>query len=281
MCGSDLKSPPHIFFCRNNPSIQVRLTLITDNWSLAMQDKLRRTLLAMFVVVSSLGSISPTVAVPNSIVINEVDCHGNDWIEIGNRSSQTVDISGWLLSDKALNSTAAGHVYTFPSGTSVAAKGRLVVQQSGTGAAHLGFGIACIKGGTIKIGYRLGSSIAEVDSVSIPVVAPQTTYGRIPDLTGAFSQSAATKNSANYGVKPILTSAAVTNCVKGRVCKVTLRAHNTPTFRLIRPLSGVALSSTGVMSVNSVKVATYKPIVIMTNSFGSTQVTITVNVKTR
>jgi hypothetical protein len=248
---------------------------------ISVRSKTAHVVITAIVVVSSLGILATAHAVPNSIVINEVDCHGNDWIEIGNRSSQSIDISGWLLTDKKLNSTAVGHVYTFPAGTRIAAKGRFVVQQSGTGSAHLGFGVTCTKGGTIKIGYSNGSSLAEVDSVKVPIIAPQTTYGRLPDLTGGFSQTAATKNAANYGVKPILSSTLTTNCIKGRVCKVTLRALNSPTFSLSKAISGVTLSSAGVLTVGTTKVATYKPSVVMTNSFGTTTATLTVNVKLR
>lgn len=245
-----------------------------------MKHNFARALVAL-AVASTLIVAQPAHAVSTTIVINEVDCHGNDWIEIGNRSSQSIDISGWLLSDKKLNSTAAGHVYTFPTGTRVAAKGRLVIQQSGTGAAHLGFGVSCVKGGTIKLGYRNGSSIAEVDSVNVPVIAPQTSYARLPDFIGGFSQAAPTKNATNYGVKPIMTSATTVNCLKGRVCKITLRSLNAPKFRLARAMTGVTLSSTGVLSVSTSKVAVFRPSIVMTNTFGTTTSIVTVNVKLR
>lgn len=232
--------------------------------------------------------ISPALVLPNSvhavsttIVINEIDCRGNDWIEVGNRSSQSISISGWLLSDKALDSTAPGHVYTFPAGTRIPAKGRLVVQQSGTGNKRLGFGIDCLKGGTIKLGYQNGSTIAEVDSVSVPLIAPKTSYGRLPDLTGGFSQTTPTKQTANYGVKPILTSAKAKQCIKGKACKLTLSARNSPTYKLAKNIAGVTITSKGVITVNTSKVGTFKPSVVMTNSFGSITTTITVNVKPR
>jgi hypothetical protein len=103
----------------------------------------------------------------------------------------------------------------------------------------------------------------------------------LPDLTGGFSQTAPTKNAANYGVKPILTRSATINCKKGKVCKVTLSARNSPTYKLAKKLSGVTITSTGVITVSTTKVATYKPSVVMTNSFGSTTTTVTVNVKLR
>lgn len=246
-----------------------------------MMHTLARLVLSAAIVAPLVGVPTTAHAASTTIVINEVDCHGNDWIEIGNRSTRTIDISGWLLSDKALNSTAVGHVYTFPSGTRIAAKGRLVIQQSGTGNAHLGFGVDCVKGGTIKIGYRNGSTLAEVDSVGVPPIAANTSYGRLPDLTGGFAQTAPTKSAANYGVTPILTTSTAKKCVKGTTCKVTLSARNSPTYKLAKAMVGVSITSAGVLTVSSSKVATYKPSVVMTNSFGSTTAIITVTVSAR
>jgi hypothetical protein len=259
---------------------QVRLEL-EQSTEKSMKQVLTRLVMVTVLAAPMLLGANVAHAVSTTIVINEVDCHGNDWIEIGNRSSQAIDISGWLLSDKALDSTAPGHVYTFPTGTRVPAKGRFVVQQSGLGSAKLGFGVGCLKGGTIKIGYQNASTISEVDSLSVPLIATNTSYGRLPDLTGGFSQTAPTKNSANYGVKPILTSSTTKNCIKGKVCKVTLSARNSPTYKLAKKLSGVTITSAGVITVSTTKTVTYKPSVVMTNSFGSTTTTVTVNVKLR
>ena len=246
-----------------------------------MKQPLVRLVMATVLVSGMSLSVNSAQAASTTIVINEIDCHGNDWIEIGNRTSQSIDISGWLLSDKGLNSTAVGHVYTFPAGTRVSAKGRFVVQQSGAGDKKLGFGVECSKGGTIKIGYRNGSTIAEVDSVRVPPVTTNTSYGRLPDLTGGFAQTAPTKNAANYGVKPILTSSTTKNCVKGKTCKWSLSSRNSPTYKLAKKTTGVTITSAGVISVSTSKVATYKPSIVMTNSFGTTTTTITVNVKLR
>jgi len=259
---------------------QVRLEL-EQSTEKSMKQLLTRLVMATVVAAPMLLGTNPAHAVSTTIVINEVDCHGNDWIEIGNRSSQVIDISGWLLSDKELNSTAVGHVYSFPAGTRIDGKGRLVVQQSGIGAAKLEFGVDCLKGGTIKIGYRNGSTMSEVDSVKIPRIADETSYGRLPDLTGGFGQTTPTKNAANYGVKPILTSSTTKSCIKGKTCKWTLSSRNSPTYKLAKKLSGVTITSAGVITVSTSKVATYKPSVVMTNSFGSTTTTITVNVKLR
>lgn len=246
-----------------------------------MKQPLIRLVLATVLVSGIPLSVNSAQAASTTIVINEIDCRGNDWIEIGNRTSRSFNISGWLLSDKALDSTAPGHVYTFPTGTRIPAKGHLVVQQSGTGNKRLGFGIDCLKGGTIKLGYQNGSTFAEVDSVSVPLIAPKTSYGRLPDLTGGFTQTTPTKQTVNYGVKPILTSSKTKNCVKGKSCKLTLSARNSPTYKLAKKLTGVTITPKGVITVNTSKVGTFKPSIVMTNSFGTTSTTITVNVKSR
>ena len=75
----------------------------------------------------------------NAIVINEV-CTSNlaslydengehpDWIELYNRSSESVDISGWKLSD----SHKRRDKWEFPEGTGISANGYLIVYADGT-----------------------------------------------------------------------------------------------------------------------------------------------------
>ena len=61
-----------------------------------------------------------------TVVIDEVLAHSGpdtpDWIELYNRSSQAVDISGWFLSDSPLDLRK----YRIPDGTTLPAGGRIV-----------------------------------------------------------------------------------------------------------------------------------------------------------
>lgn len=79
----------------------------------------------------SIGSSNPSSVVPEDVVINEIFYHGypnregayqesdEEWIELFNRSSATVDLSGWRLS--------GGVDYMFAPGTQLAAQSYLMV----------------------------------------------------------------------------------------------------------------------------------------------------------
>ena len=111
--------------------------------------------LTVVVAVTMAASIfGPANAATKTVVINEVDCHGNDWIELLNTSSESVDISNWLLTDKKLSVTNPLHIYRFPAGTVMAKKSRLIVEQTGVGDLQLPFGVGCLKGGVVRLGQH-------------------------------------------------------------------------------------------------------------------------------
>lgn len=79
-----------------------------------------------------------------SLVINEVNSHGpvgGDWVEIYNRSSNDVDVSGWYLSDSDGSSTenriTARMKYRIPNGTIIQPNGYRVFSES-----QMGFGFS-------------------------------------------------------------------------------------------------------------------------------------------
>ena len=66
---------------------------------------------------------------PNSIVINEISSNDSaatgNWIELLNRTDDTIDLSNWYLTDDELNPTK----YQFASGTSIISGGYLVLDE--------------------------------------------------------------------------------------------------------------------------------------------------------
>ncbi len=120
------------------------------------------------------------------IVINEIEGNGGtpgDWIEIYNPTDAAVDLAGHVLRD---NNDASN--YVIPSGTTIAAKGFLVVEE-----AQFGFGIGAAD--AVRL-FRPGG-VTLVDSYAWTAHA-STTYGRCPDGAGAFvTTAAATKGAAN------------------------------------------------------------------------------------
>jgi len=119
------------------------------------------------------------------VVVNEVESNGGvpgDWIELYNRGTTVVNLSGFVVKDNDDTRTT-----TLPAGTTIVAGGFLVIEE-----AQLGFGL-----GAADAARLFDPSGALVDSYTWTAHAT-TTYGRCPDGTGPFSTTSfATKAAAN------------------------------------------------------------------------------------
>lgn len=132
-----------------------------------------------------------TKGAPNNcalpIAINEVESNGGtpgDWIELVNLSGASISAGGLVVTD----SDIAGHRYTIPAGTTVAAGGRLVLDE-----AAFGFGL----GVADEVHLFDVDGVSELDATSWSAHAA-TTWGRCTDATGAFAVTAEpTKGAAN------------------------------------------------------------------------------------
>lgn len=117
--------------------------------------------------------------------INEVESQDGvpgDWVELVNTGSTTVDLGGFVLRDG--DDT---HAYTIPAGTTIAAGAFTVLDE-----ADFGFGL-----GKADSARLFGPGGALVDTYSWTAHAA-TTYGRNPDGTGDFAETAeATKGTTN------------------------------------------------------------------------------------
>lgn len=117
--------------------------------------------------------------------INEVESSGGtpgDWIELTNIGAAPISVGGFIVRDDD-----DSHTYTIPAGTTIAPGGFYLVEE-----AALGFGLGAPDAARVfDAGGRL------VDSYSWTAHAG-VTYGRCPDGTGAFVNTAATtKGAAN------------------------------------------------------------------------------------
>ncbi|SDQ07557.1 Esterase-like activity of phytase [Curtobacterium sp. UNCCL20] len=119
--------------------------------------------------------------------INEVESQDGDpgdWVELTNTGTRTVDLGGYVFRD---SEDTADHAYTIPAGTTLAAGGFTVIDE-----ASFGFGLG--KADSARLFDAHGQL---VDSYSWTAHAA-TTYGRNPDGTGAFAETASpTKGAAN------------------------------------------------------------------------------------
>lgn len=110
------------------------------------------------------------------VVINEVVSNpksgANDWIELYNAGTTTVDLSGYILSDsKGLSSSEA---YTIPSGTTIA-PGKFLVFESTT---TFQFGLSK-SGDAAVLANAKGTKLDSLSFEAMPTA--NESYGRKPD----------------------------------------------------------------------------------------------------
>ena len=140
-----------------------------------------------------------------SIVINEImasntmtamDNAGDydDWIELYNKSSVTVDLSGWYITDKTDNLTK----YDIPSGTMIDANDYLIIwadedSSQGPNPVHANFKLSKA-GETVML---LDNFVLMVDSMSFGQQTTDMGYARVPNGTGNFVIQTPTFNGNN------------------------------------------------------------------------------------
>ena len=117
---------------------------------------------------------SPAAAAPTDVVINEMmfhalsDLDGDDYLELYNRGTDPVDLSGWTFS---------GITLTLPAGTTIPAGGYLVVAKDAVQfQATYGFAPAAVYGGNLSnsgetVALR-DATAATIDTVSFLDVDP-------------------------------------------------------------------------------------------------------------
>ena len=150
------------------------------------------SMLAVVLWVSSAGLAAPAAGAV--VVLNEVNCEGTDWVELVNTSGSPADVSGWLLTDDPLdaNPLRADHRYLFPAATTLPPGGRFVVEKVVGGFP---FGISC-GGDTIRLSDGAAGSLID-EFVVPPLAAAGDTWGRFPDGTGSWVETAPTKGTIN------------------------------------------------------------------------------------
>lgn len=116
----------------------------------------------------------------------------DDWIELYNKSSNAIDLSGYHLSD---NPDKHGK-WTFLQGTVIGANGYLIVwadEDSSQGPLHANFKLS-------STGESLIFSAPDktvLDSLTFPEVPADMGYARVPNGTGPFVIQAPTYKAAN------------------------------------------------------------------------------------
>ena len=128
------------------------------------------------------GGITINEACSKNTTFAAADGNFYDWVELYNSGSQSVDLSGWGLTDKETKP----YRFTFPAGTAIAPGGRLVVYCDSTLAltdtSAAPFGLSA-SGETITLTDASGTA---VDTITFGALAADTSYGQYPDGSGEF-----------------------------------------------------------------------------------------------
>jgi len=240
-----------------------------------------RRSLGIFIAASvMLGSAPSALATSTPVVINEIDCHHNDWIELVNTSSKSVDLSNWMLTDKEPNVAKVNHRYVLAAGTIIGSHKYLVVQQSGVGREHLPFGIPCAGGQTVYLSKpSVGALYSTLDSVPVPKIPADVVYGRIPSGSGKFSVTFGTKAGPNKSALPQVVGQLLVNCRKNVTCAHQLKATNVTSFSLAGKASGVSISRTGLVKLLPSKAGKQSVSVQMVGPYGTSLVKVTIATK--
>ncbi len=142
---------------------------------------------------SDAGGPRDTAPLPpplSAVVLNEVQCKGDEWVELHNPADEEADVSRWRLADDADDPRRA---WALPRGSVVPAGGFLVVAQETTGAEGYPFGVACGQE-TVTL-LRTDHSVA--DAVAAGEGTDTLTWGRLPDGSGDWTPTEPTPGEPN------------------------------------------------------------------------------------
>jgi hypothetical protein len=164
----------------------------------------KRSLLALLLFLILTYACKKTYEiVPSNVVINELmpvnsttvaDNYGeyDDWIELFNLSSSTIDLSGYYLSDNHKKPSK----WQIPQGTSINGNGYLIIWADGDTTQfglHANFKLSS----TGEEAVLTKPDLTITDKVSFPAPTGELSYSRVPNGTGAFKWQSPTFDKSN------------------------------------------------------------------------------------
>jgi hypothetical protein len=141
--------------------------------------------------------VDTVVVTTVNVVINEIGPNESpDWFELYNTTTASVDISGYKYVNvtKSADATKAYATYTFPSGTTIDAKGYLALNCDGTATTEREK-LSSTNGEKLAL---YNSKDVLLDSVSFPAaIAVGSAYARVPDGGSWVLTTTQTKGASN------------------------------------------------------------------------------------
>lgn len=179
----------------------VQYYIYADNTNIGMFSPVRAE--HEYYIINSLAPPAGDVVINELLASNDVtmadqDGEFDDWIELYNNTSSSIDLSGYFLTDDALDLTQ----WEIPSGTSIAANGYLIFWADNDGTQvglHTNFKLSA-SGETLLL---VNPSGEVVDQITFPAQTTDVSYGRYPNGTGDFQTMTPTFNAQNVGTTGI------------------------------------------------------------------------------
>jgi len=167
----------------------------------------------------------PAITAAEGLFINEIYAAGVDWFELYNNTDLTKNIGGFFVYDDA------SAKYQLPAGTSIPAKGYLIIfcDDTNTGL-NTNFKLAST-GETV---YLENSENELADFVAFPKLDNGQSYGRYPDGSDVFAISGVTSQgtSNNTSNAPAITAVSRVPLVPALNQVVTVQAELSNTSQL-------------------------------------------------
>jgi hypothetical protein len=135
--------------------------------------------------------INELMAINNSIAADQ-NGEYDDWIELFNKTSSTIDLSGYYLTDSKKKLSK----WQLPAGTSIMGNGYLIVwadKDTTQLGLHANFKLSSLGEKVIF----LDPDLAIVDQIEYPAQPLQLSYSRVPNGTGGFIWQIPTFSASN------------------------------------------------------------------------------------
>ena len=162
---------------------------------------------------SPAASKPTTPETKSSLVLNEINSSPDDWVELMNTGTETLDISGYELRDNSND-----HRWRFPENSTIKTGALLVVDAKSNGLVYddqlktfsegtfesaIGIG----SGDAIRLYDKEGTLLDEyswTEHAAYDGDAAKASYGRFPDGTGTFRLTKETKGESNKYYVPAI-----------------------------------------------------------------------------
>jgi hypothetical protein len=156
-----------------------------------------------FAIPPELPAASADAGATSPVVINEIDSSGDpaDWIELKNRGSSPINLSGYALGQgfDGVAYPTADSLVLVPAGTTLAPGAYLVVYSKSADAGPGGFGISKSKAERITLFDADQQPIDDTttDGSATDAIPKGTSWARLPDGTGPFGRHPSTQGAPN------------------------------------------------------------------------------------